>query len=133
MKRSQLQGMLLAKCPHCRHGNMFKYPFWKLKKFDQMYTFCPHCGQRYESEPGFFIGATYVSYALSVGIVLATAIVLYNFFGDPSAFAYIGVSIGLMLALMPFNFRISRVIYIYLFSGIEYEEKPRIIPREKEV
>ncbi|OZI08110.1 hypothetical protein BWI93_11130 [Siphonobacter sp. BAB-5385] len=98
-----------------------------------MYTFCPHCGQRYENEPGFFIGATYVSYALSVGIVLGTAIVLFNFFGDPSAFVYISVAIGLMLATMPFNFRVARVIYIYLFSGIEYEENPRLITREKEV
>ena len=96
-----------------------------------MYTFCPHCGQRYENEPGFFMGAAYVSYALSTGIVLVTAIVLFQFFGDPSPFVYIGMSVGLILLLAPFNFRIARVLYIYLFSGIRYEENPRIIPREK--
>lgn len=106
---------------------MFKYPLWKVTKFDQMHKYCPECGLRFEREPGFFIGAMYVSYGLTTGIILATAMVLFYLFDDPSPFVYIGVSIALIVISVPFTFRASRVLYIHLFSGVDYEENPEKI------
>lgn len=124
MGRSLPDALASGRCPRCREGKLFTYPWWKVTKFDQMPKYCPHCGMRYEREPGFFIGAMYVSYALTTGIILITAFVLFNFFDDPSPWVYILVSVGLILLSIPFTFRASRILYIYLFSGVGYEEHP---------
>lgn len=124
MKRSKLEAVAGGCCPRCREGKMFKYPLWNVTKFDQMHKYCPECGLRFEREPGFFIGAMYVSYGLTTGIILATAVVLFYLFNDPSPFVYIGVSIALIVLSVPFTFRASRVLYIHLFSGVDYEENP---------
>lgn len=79
-----------------------------------MHSNCPKCNLRYEKEPGNFYGAMYVSYGFSTAIFLVTAFVLYHFFGDPPLNTYL-VSIFLVAALLfPFNFRYSRVIFLYL-------------------
>jgi uncharacterized protein (DUF983 family) len=35
-KRSKLAAMGEARCPQCREGKMFKYPFWRVDKFSEM-------------------------------------------------------------------------------------------------
>ncbi|MFT4030899.1 MAG: DUF983 domain-containing protein [Siphonobacter sp.] len=127
MNRSKLSAIASGRCPRCREGKLFKYSWLKMGKFDQMHKYCPHCGLRYEREPGFFIGAMYVSYGITTGIILVTAFVLFYGFNDPSPFVYIGVSIGLIILCVPFTFRLSRILYIHLFSGVNYEEHPEKI------
>ncbi|MEO9999723.1 DUF983 domain-containing protein [Ekhidna sp.] len=79
-----------------------------------MHANCPSCNLRYEKEPGNFYGAMYVSYGFSVGIFLVTAFILYHFFSDPTLSVYL-ITISLVaLVLFPFNFRYSRVIFLYL-------------------
>ncbi len=81
---------------------------------------CSACGLRYEVEPGFFYGAMYVSYAITVGIMLVGGIVIFNFFNDPPAMGYVIPITTISLILVPFNYRTSRVIFIHLFSGVKY-------------
>ena len=83
-----------------------------------MHKHCPSCGLEYEGEPGFFYGAMYVSYALSVAIFLCTVFVLYFFFGDPGLAVYIITVSVVALILYPFTFRYARILYIYLFRSI---------------
>lgn len=120
-KRSAIQAALQGKCPRCREGDMFTDSALNLKSFGRTYEFCPKCELQFEQEPGFFYGAMYVSYALSVGIFLATVFVLYVFFNDPGLEVYV-TSVALMaLILYPLIFRYSRIIFIYLFGGIRYD------------
>lgn len=101
---------------------MFKYPLLHFTKFSQMHKHCPNCGMRFEIEPGFFIGAMYVSYAMSVGLVFVVGLLVYNIFNDPSLWVYL-VAVALMLvALLPATFRYSRVLYLYWFGGVSYDE-----------
>lgn len=86
-----------------------------------MHANCSNCGLRYEIEPGFFIGAMYVSYAITVGMMLVTGFLLYHLAGDPEAWVYITTVVGLFILTLPLIFRTARVIYIYLFSGVDYE------------
>ena len=65
MGKSLLYSIFLMKCPRCREGNMFEKPIFSFKKLFTMYDFCPHCGQKYSLEPGFYYGAMFVSYVLS--------------------------------------------------------------------
>ncbi len=125
-KNELLPSILNTRCPRCREASMFKYPLHRFIKFSQMHKHCPNCGMRFEVEPGFFIGAMYVSYAMSVGLVFIVGLLVYTVFNDPSLWVYL-VSVGVMLvALLPVLFRYSRVLYLYWFGGVSYNEKKQL-------
>jgi hypothetical protein len=44
-----------------------------------MYRSCPKCGADFVKEPGFYFGASYVSYALTIAIWVAVLIALITF------------------------------------------------------
>lgn len=120
-EKGLLSAILKCKCPQCREGDMFTHGAYNLKKFGNMPEECPKCNLRFEREPGFFYGAMYVSYALSVGIFLTTVFVLYVLLGDPELSTYI-ISVAVVsLLLYPLTFRYSRVLFINIFSGIDYD------------
>lgn len=81
---------------------------------------CSNCNLRFQVEPGFFIGAMYVSYGFIVGIIITTAVVLYNFFGNPQAWVYTATVIVISGVFLPFIYRYSRVLYLYWFGGVKY-------------
>ncbi|WP_026262304.1 DUF983 domain-containing protein [Spirosoma panaciterrae] len=117
---SKLQAALSGLCPRCRKGKIFRKPFYSLRGFDDMYEHCPHCGLRYEVEPGYFIGAMYVSYAISGGVALVMGFLLFYLAGDPEGWVYAAIIAPLMVVIAPINFRISRVIWLYYVAGIKY-------------
>lgn len=80
---------------------------------------CPHCSVQFEPEPGFFIGAMYVSYAFTVAILVAVTLVLYLFVKPQSDWVYIFSVIGTTILLIPLNFRYSRVVFLYWFGGLQ--------------
>jgi uncharacterized protein (DUF983 family) len=41
-----------------------------------MYPACSTCGLRYEREPGYFVGAIYVNYAITVALALGGVLAL---------------------------------------------------------
>jgi hypothetical protein len=102
---------------------MFAYPAIHLTKFNVMNPTCPCCGVRLEPEPGFYQGAMYVSYAITIAFMIVISILLYYFFGDPSEWVYIGAVIGVMVLLVPLNYRYSRIMFLYFFGGIKYDSQ----------
>ncbi len=119
-KVSLLSGIFGTKCPRCRKGHAFKHPAYSLK-FDKMNTCCEHCGHRFEKEPGFFDGAMYVSYAMNVALFIAIFATVHFFVGRSHIEIYITSIIGTSLILAPVTFRHSRMIYMYIFGGVDYE------------
>ena len=91
------------------------YVHWyHLKTFVDTPDKCPHCGESFTKEVGFFYGAMYVSYGLNVALgiflFLLTVLVL--------GFSLIGFLItyaGLILVLFPWIMIKSRLIYINMF------------------
>ncbi len=81
---------------------------------------CPHCGADLEPEPGFYFGAMFVSYALSVGIFIMVGVILYLFF-RPSDTVYLICIIVAAVLFTPFSFRYSRVLFLYWFGGYHFE------------
>jgi uncharacterized protein (DUF983 family) len=119
-KRSKFQAIIEGKCPRCRQGNLFAHPLTKLSKFYVTNKNCPHCNLRFEQEPGFFFGAMYISYAFVVAILFITGFLIYNLFNDPPLIAYV-ISVPIIVIVsLPFLFRASRIIYLYLLGGISY-------------
>lgn len=120
--RTFLKSILAQKCPNCRTGLMFESATYHLSKFDKMNSSCPVCKQDFVIEPGFYTGAMYFSYAINVAIVLVLGLGTQLIF-SPNIFVLVSVvSLGVILA-MPFTFRYSRLMMIYLFSGIKFDSE----------
>ncbi len=103
-----------AKCPKCGQGRVFvsKGNVF-LFKAPKMNAKCECCGYNYEKEPGYFIGAMYVSYALTIAEMVA----LFLFFKVASLPMdnLIYFIMGVIFLLWPFNFRVSRLVWMNLF------------------
>lgn len=117
---SKFQAVLEGRCPRCRQGKIFSKPFYALRGFDDMYQHCPHCGLRYEVEPGYFYGAMFVSYAISGGVALVIGFLLFYLAGDPDGWVYVAVIAPVMLLIAPINFRLSRILWLHYVAGVRY-------------
>ncbi|TXC76223.1 DUF983 domain-containing protein [Luteibaculum oceani] len=118
-KGNKLYSIINFKCPRCHEGNLFTSSIYNLKQVGKMESDCPNCKLKYAKEPGFFYGAAYVSYALTVGF--AGAIYLFSFL----LLASLGwkvhlalIIIGLVL-LFPLAFALSRSIWLNMFFKYE--------------
>lgn len=130
-----LMAILKMKCPNCRKGNMFSQKrMFPLKNLQKMPEQCDHCGQKMEIEPGFYYGTGYVSYGvclvISVAFIIFYAVVFGLSFDDNSLYYYLAANTALLLILLPWILRISRVLYLYIFvkkgsleAKIEAEKK----------
>ena len=101
---------------------MFKHQWWQISKFAIFYQNCKECNLRFDREPGFFQGAMFISYAMSVALVAIAWFILYFVFADPVFEVYIAVIVILNLVLLPIFFRYSRVLYLYAFGAVEYNQ-----------
>jgi hypothetical protein len=75
---------------------------------------CPACGHRFLREPGFFLGAMYVSYALAVlayGLIVLLVRFLRPSWTETISFV---AALPLFLPLVPPIVRYSRVIWMHL-------------------
>jgi Uncharacterized protein conserved in bacteria len=115
-----VSALLSGKCPRCRRGDIFAYPATSLTRFNKMNEKCPNCELRFQPEPGFYQGAMYIGYAFTVAVMVIVGLTLY-FLGDPSEWVYIGTVIAIMILLVPWNYRYSRIVYLYAFGGIKYD------------
>ncbi|RYD82777.1 MAG: DUF983 domain-containing protein [Sphingobacteriales bacterium] len=121
---SHKAALLQQKCPRCHTGDVYKYPAYSLK-FTQMYEHCPHCGQKYEIEPGFFYGAMYISYGITVVIGLVVMVGANFLLKDPEIWIYLTLLTLSLLILSPVNFRYSRLFMLYWFGSVDYDPKLR--------
>ena len=62
----QLAAIARELCPRCHKGKIFRGPLWR--SYLAMYERCPQCNLKYEREQGYFLGAMYFSYLLSIQI-----------------------------------------------------------------
>jgi len=72
---------------------------------------CENCGQDFEPETGFYLGAMYVSYALTIALNIAIAVALFVFQSFELPIFFI-VSAIVLLITLPYVFKISRSIWI---------------------
>ena len=118
--RGYLSATLGCRCPRCREGKLFKHPgTFNFKKNTEMNKTCEVCGQPTEIEVGFYYGTSYVSYALTVGMSVASLVAWWVIIGlstdDNRFFYWLGFNSILLLALQPWIMRISRSMWISWF------------------
>lgn len=112
---TSLYSILANKCPRCHKGNFFETGSpYDLKRFTKMNGRCSVCGEDFNRETGFYFGAAYVSYGLTVGFGIGLYLLLCVLF-DVGTIAYLVTFSTLLIVLLPVFFRYSRLIWIHLF------------------
>lgn len=79
---------------------------------------CPVCGQMTELEVGFYYGTSYVSYAMTVAISVATFVAWWVLIGistEMHLFYWLGVNALVLFLLQPWLMRLSRSLWISWF------------------
>jgi len=99
---------------------MFSSPTYS-RDFTQMNNYCPTCGLQYEIEPGFFWGAMYISYGLTIGISIILGICTYLLTQSSNIWVYVSIISVVLILGSPYNFRLSRALMIHVFSPVNYE------------
>lgn len=108
--------ILQEKCPHCGQGTIFEKRK-SLLSIPEMKEKCDVCNYRYNREPGYFLGAMYVSYGLAVLESIVAFLVCYFFFPSLPTLAVCFIILGVILLFAVRNFRLSRVVYMYIFPN----------------
>ena len=108
-----IKHLINHKCPNCKTGNIFSNK--NIFSFGKMNSSCPNCKLKYHVEPGFFYGAMYVSYILTVAEGIITYLVGQFFFDKAFDLRIIPYIVGVIILLSTTNFKLSRVLWIYLF------------------
>jgi uncharacterized protein (DUF983 family) len=105
-KSSWLNALVRRRCPRCRRGDIFR-------NGTVMHASCPACGLQFEREPGYFVGAMYFSYLLSVVFLACVFFVLRWLVPTWSSQWSAFVAVVLFLPLVGMTFRYSRTLWIY--------------------
>ncbi len=122
-KFNQFFLILNNKCPRCNIANIFKYKAFNILKFHKIHDNCSHCKVNFYPEPGFYIGAMYVSYAINV-FVLITLFLSINIFFNPKLLStYFFIIVPTILLIWTLNFRFSRSLMLHLFGDIQFDKK----------
>lgn len=80
---------------------------------------CAQCHEDFIKEPGYYFGASYVSYALTVGLGIG----LYLLLGialEMETLYFLIIFSSLLIVLLPVLYRFSRLIWINFF--VSYSE-----------
>ena len=109
----RLAAIAALRCPRCLEGMIWG-------GFLSMNDACPVCGLVFEREPGYFTGAMVVSYVLAVPI-LGAMVVGLMVLAHLDAVPALLIGDAAYLALVPFIFRYSRVVWLHFDWAIDPE------------
>lgn len=130
-KKTLVGSMVAMRCPQCREAHFYENPnTYSFNKLGANKTVCEICGADLQPEPGFYFGAAYVSYALTVALWISVLVALitfdaiglieFGFLTHPITFLTTGMIATVVT--FPFLFRLSRSMWAHFF--IKY--KPRV-------
>mgnify|MGYP001207345688 CR=1 FL=1 len=122
-KGSKLYSIIYNCCPRCQSDKFWpkSNPYKNiLVKNGGSMGYCKNCNLKYELEPGFWYGAMYVSYGLTVFIGILTWLTINFFNKEMDIFIQTTIISFLIIILSPVVYFLSRLIWINLF--ISYDD-----------
>lgn len=85
-----------------------------------MHDRCTQCGLRFNREPGYFLGAMYISYGIALALITALAFLLWAV--TDWRIDHLAIwAVILFLPSVPALTLLSRVLWIYLDQKIDPE------------
>lgn len=123
-EKNALTAMLTHTCPVCRKSSIYKNPsVYTFVELGEMHTECPVCKTNLVPETGFYFGAAYVSWALTVALWVSILVALkvfdavglmeFGFLTHPITFLSSGIVATVIV--FPYLFRLSRSIWAHMF------------------
>lgn len=114
LKLNLVSRILHEKCPHCGKGNVYekKQSIFQLPVMKER---CEVCDYYFDREPGYFIGAMYISYGLAVLQGILTFLLLYFFFPSVPTIWEVLIILAVIMLFSLKNYKLSRIIYIHIF------------------
>lgn len=101
----KLLAVARLRCPVCWQGPMFRTPL-------SMYPRCPHCQVQFDKKHGYFLGAMYASYGISLLICGAETLILV-LRGAPSWLTILCVTTTALIVGPLIAFPYSRVLWVW--------------------
>jgi uncharacterized protein (DUF983 family) len=101
-----LLALVKQRCPVCRRGRVFA-------SLTTMHERCPVCHLQFEREPGYFMGAMYVSYGMSIGLILLLTLLVHLALTDLDLGWAVLIAGALYIPIVPFTWRYSRILWMY--------------------
>ncbi len=83
-----------------------------------MYERCPECDLLFQREPGYFVGAMYISYLMSLPPGLAMLFTIWFGLGQPFWTSLL-VTMLIYLPFVPAIVRYSRVLWLHFDRGMD--------------
>ncbi len=123
-RKSLFTSMVTLQCPQCRTTHLYENPnTYSMKKLGVIKKNCDNCQTDLQPEPGFYFGAAYVSWALTVALWVSVLVALkvfdalgwieFAFLTHPKTFLISGIVISIIT--FPYMFRLSRSIWAHFF------------------
>jgi hypothetical protein len=81
----------------------------------KMNDHCTCCRQPFTPEPGYYFGAMFVSYGINAAFFIGVWVAMYLLMDEVSLSAMIIALLIVVFGLLPITFRLSRVLWIYIF------------------
>ena len=104
----RLSAILRQRCPRCLQGKVFRGQI-------AMNQSCPVCGHRFEREPGYFLGAMYASYFISIPTLVLLTVLLKWLVLQSWEWQWVALLAEVpFLLLVPTLFRYARMIWLHL-------------------
>ncbi len=122
-KTSRIGSILFLKCPGCSRESMFENPkVYTWTNMGQVKDTCSNCGTNLKPEIGFYFGAAYANWAITVALWVSVLIVLkvlnqiqlieFGFLTHPKTFLLTGIACTIVL--FPYLYRVSRSIWAHI-------------------
>jgi hypothetical protein len=122
-KGSKLYSIAHLTCPQCHEGQFLVSSVYDLKNIGDVRVECDVCHLKYEREPGFFYGAMYISYGLGVALFVTIWASCTLWFPSFGAWTQIGLVSFFSIALSPYLFAMSKIIYANIFIHYKVDAK----------
>jgi hypothetical protein len=122
-KGTKIYSILHMTCPQCHEGQFLVSSVYDLKNIGDVRVECDVCQLKYEREPGFFYGAMYVSYGLGVMLFVTIWASCNLWFPSFGAWTQIGLVTFFSIALAPYLFALSKIIYANIFISYKADAK----------
>jgi uncharacterized protein (DUF983 family) len=113
-KGKWLYAVGMLKCPRCHEGDMFKTPTFSFKKPFDMNDNCPHCGQKFMLETGFYFGAMFISYIITAFLMFGLFGIFKFLLGFDVITAFV-LDTVIIFFLFIWLFRVSRTVWLSFF------------------
>lgn len=89
-----------------------------------MHERCPECELKFEREPGYFLGAMYVSYGIGVIILALLCLLLWRLTDWGLNRVILGACVFFLPFVLPVTL-LSRVLWIYFDRAVDPEKPER--------